>query len=267
MGQFGRWLTELGGTMVAKVLTCLAIGVAGSVLVRLMLRLLDQALVRSRLERTAHNLIKTLARTVLYILLGLILASALGLDVTGIVALASVATLALSLALQNMLSNVIGGFTLLYTHPFKAGDYVEIAGQGGTVLEVGMSYTKLATPDNRLISIPNSTVVTAQIVNDTAAGIRRVDITVNVSYDTPVQQVLDILRSAANHGAIQPQPQEPFAALSKYGESAIEYTLRFWVKSEDYWTAMYAVNQDIKQAFEEARVTMTYPHLNVHLKK
>ena len=157
------------------------------------MKLISKALEKGHMEKAAHNLIKTLTKTVLWVLLGLVLASSLGIDVTGIVALASVISLAVSLALQNLLGNVIGGFTLLYTHPFGSGDYVEIASQSGTIKDVGIAYTRLITPDNKIVSIPNSAVVAEQIVNYTTMGTRRLDISVSASYDAPVKVVEDAL--------------------------------------------------------------------------
>ena len=261
------WLTDLGTGLATKILAAVVIAVIGCLLIRLVMNLLVKVLEKSKLEKAAYSLVKTLVRTALYVLLALIVASSLGIDVTGIVALASVATLAVSLALQNMLANVIGGFTLLYTRPFKSGDYVEIAGQSGTVTEIGMSYTKLNTPDNKMISIPNSAVVAAQIVNYTTTGIRRVDIAVTASYDAPAEKVIETLLEVAKDGRILQEPAVPFAALTGYGESSIGYVLRFWVKGSDYWDVYYKVNREIKVAFDKAGVEMTYPHLNVHLDK
>ena len=181
-------------------------------------------------------------------------------------ALASVLTLAVSLALQNMLANVIGGFTILSTTPFHSGDYVEIAGQAGTVNEINMTYTKLTTPDNKLISIPNSAVVAAQIVNYSSESSRRVDINVSASYDVPVQKVIDALVQAGTVDKALTTPA-PFAALVSYGESAINYSLRVWVNNADYWDVYFEVNQKVKKIFDEQGIAMTYPHLNVHLDK
>ena len=136
------------------ICTAIVLLVIGVLVIRIVMKLLQKTLEKSKLEKAAHSLITSLAKAAMYILLTLIIASTLGIDVTSIVALASVLTLALSLALQNMVSNIIGGFTILYTHPFHSGDYVEIAGQGGTVQEINMTYTMLTTPDNKLISIP-----------------------------------------------------------------------------------------------------------------
>lgn len=240
--------------------------VAGIFAIRIVVKLLRKTLERSKLEKAAYSLILSLANAMLYILLGLMVASSLGIDVSSVVALASVLTLALSLALQNMVSNVIGGFTILYTHPFRSGDYVEIAGQSGTVQEINMTYTKLSTPDNKVISIPNSAVVAAQIVNYSAQDTRRVNVEVSASYDTPTQKVIDALALAGTMDNVLLDPA-PAAVITGYGESAINYSLRVWVKTEDYWDVYFAINQRVKDIFDEQGVIMTYPHLNVHLDK
>jgi small conductance mechanosensitive channel len=193
-------------------------------------------------------------------------ASRLGIDVTGVVALASVLTLAVSLALQNILANVIGGFTLLYTKPFSSGDFVEIAGQSGTVQEIGLSYTKLNTADNKVVSIPNSAVVAAEIVNYTVAGTRRVDVVISASYDTPVELVLETLKEAGRLPTVL-SDIAPFAAVKNYGESSIEYVLQLWCASGDYWTTLFDAQRIIKAVFDAKGIEMTYPHLNVHIQK
>ena len=261
-----NWLENLGIGMADKLLSGVAVIVIGLLAIRVITGLVKKTLAKSKLEKAAHTLILSLVRVTMYILLFLSAASALGIDVTGVVALASVLTLALSLALQNMVSNVIGGFTILSTHPFRSGDYVEIAGQAGTVDEINMTYTRLATPDNKRISIPNSAVVAAQIVNYSEADTRRVEVNVSAAYETPVERVLEALREAAKVEGVLEDPA-PFAALMSYGDSAINYTLRVWVKNADYWDVKFALNQRVKQIFDEHGIQMTYPHLNVHIDK
>ena len=248
------------------ICSALILLVIGVLVIRIVMKLLQKTLEKSKLEKAAHSLITSLSKAAMYILLALIVASTLGIDVTSIVALASVLTLALSLALQNMVSNIIGGFTILYTHPFHSGDYVEIAGQGGTVHEINMTYTMLATPDNKLVSIPNSAVVAAQIVNYSAIGTRRVDVNVSASYTVPTQKVIDalVLAGTVDKALLDPAPA---AMITAYGESAIQYSLRVWVKSEDYWDVFSDVNQRVKATFDEQGVAMTYPHIDVHLDK
>ncbi len=258
------WLGNIAQFFLHNVLPVIFLALAGLVIIRIIMTLVSKTLEKTRLEKAAHSLIRTVVRVVLYVLLGLIIASWLGIDVTSVVALASVLTLALSLALQNILANVIGGFTLLSTHPFHSGDYVEIAGQGGTVTEINITYTVLATPDNKLISIPNSSVVAAQIVNYTRTGSRRLEITVHASYDVPTQKVVDALLQAGTVDKALLQPA-PFAAVSSYDDSAIAYVLRVWTKTEDFWDVNFQITQRVKDIFDAQGITMTYPHLNVHL--
>ena len=260
-------LTSLSGSLFfKKLMGTVLILVIGVLVIRVIMRLITAALEKSHLEKAAHSLIFSLARAAMYILLFLIAASQMGIDVSSIVALASVLTLALSLALQNMVSNLIGGFVILYTHPFHSGDYVEIAGQGGTVKEISMTYTVLATPDNRIISIPNSAVAAAQVVNYSSADSRRVELTVTASYDAPTQKVLDalVLAGTVDNALLNPAPS---AVIVSYDDSAIRYSLRIWVKPGDYWDVYFQVNQRIKDIFDQQGIEMTYPHLNVHLDK
>ena len=260
-------LTSLSGSLFfKKLMGTVLILVIGVLVIRVIMRLITAALEKSYLEKAAHSLILSLARAAMYVLLFLIAASQMGIDVSSIVALASVLTLALSLALQNMVSNLIGGFVILYTHPFHSGDYVEIAGQGGTVKEISMTYTVLATPDNRIISIPNSAVAAAQVVNYSSADSRRVELTVAASYDAPTQKVLDalVLAGTVDNALLNPAPS---AVIVSYDDSAIRYSLRIWVKPGDYWDVYFQVNQRIKDVFDQQGIEMTYPHLNVHLDK
>lgn len=266
MAYIKSWLIGMVSTAASRIVPFIVIMVVGVLLIRLILTIVNKALEKSKLEKAAHSLIGSLIRTVLYLLLGLIAASTLGIDVTGIIALASVLTLAVSLSVQNLLTNVIGGFTLLYTKPFKSGDYVDIAAESGTVEEIGMTYTKLVTPDNKVISIPNSAVVAADIVNYSVTGTRRVDITISASYNAPTEKVLEALYEAGRVAGALADPA-PFAAVSKYGDHAIEYVLRVWCATGDYWDVNFAINKKIREAFASGGIEMTYPHLNVHLDK
>lgn len=259
-----QWWNETG--LLMHLLPTLALLLVGAVIIRIVIAIVNRMLKKSKLEKAAHGLIRSVIRIVLYLLLGLICASALGIDVTGVVALASVVTLALSLALQNSLTNLIGGFTLLYTRPFASGHYVEIAGQSGTVLEIGMAYTKLATPDNKIISIPNASVVAAEIVNYTVTGTRRLAIDIVTGYDAPIDKVLAALREAAD---IPEKLEEKgiFAEVMDYTEKGISYSVRIWTTGDDYWNAKFMINRRINAIFAREGLQMAYPHLHVHMDK
>ena len=259
-----RYLSRFGHYSLHTLLPALLFLAFGMVLIRLILSVVKKVLGKSRLEKAAHSLIRAAVSTVLYILLTLVVADWLGIDVTGIIALASVLTLAVSLSVQNILTNVFSGFTLLYTKPFSSGDFVEVAGQSGSVDEIGLTYTKLRTFDNKYVCIPNGAVTAAQIVNYTVLGKRRIDIRINVAYSSAIDDVLDALKEAADMPSVLPE-HGIFAALETYGESAIGYVLRVWANNDVYWDTTFAINRRIKEVFDARGIQMTYPHVNVHI--
>lgn len=258
--RFGEFAANAG----TKLFWTVLLVVAGLLVIRIVMTVLNGMMKKTGLDKAAHSLIRSVVRVLLYVLLCLMAASSLGIDVTGVVALASVLTLAVSLALQNILANVIGGFTILSTHPFRVGDYVEINGQGGTVSDINMTYTELMTPDMKKISIPNNTVVAAQVTNFSTSENRRINIDVTASYNAPTQKVLDALVQASAMDRILADPA-PQAVILGYGDSAISYSIRVWVKNADYWDVYFKLMQNVKNVFDENGIEMTYPHLNVHL--
>ena len=260
------WLAAFLTDGAGKLLSALLILIGGIVAVRIVMIVLNKFLEKSKLELAAHTLIKSLVRVVLFLLLGLMVAESLGVDVTGVIALASVLTLSVSLALQNALANVFGGCTLLYTAPFHSGDFVDIGAESGTVVEIGMTYTKLQTPDNKMISIPNSTVVAGDIVNYSITGTRRVDIPVTAVYTESSQKVLDALIQAATHDKVMLDPA-PVAVIDNYGDNTIRYVLRVWTKTADYWDVRNAVMLNVKSIFDAQGIKMVYPHIHVYNEK
>lgn len=266
MGLFENLFDNMGNYALYRLLPAVLIFCLGSLLVRVVVKILQKGLGRTKMEKSASSLICSVVRIALLVLLCLITASFLGIDVSGIVALASVLTLAVSLSVQDALTNLIGGFTLINTKPFSIEDFVEIGGQCGTVKKIGLTYTQLLTPDGKTVSMPNSTVVAAQIINYTVNGARRVDIPVNASYDSNPEVVLEALRRAAHVPTALSEPA-PYCAVTAYGDSSIGYVLQVWTASSDYIATLHAVNQNILATFQEMGVVMTYPHLNVHIDK
>ena len=266
MNTIFTWLSLAGTFLLSKALPMVALAAIGILVVQVVLKLVKKMLEKSKLEKAAHTLILTASQIVLYILLALMVASGLGIDVTGVVALASVLTLAVSLAVQNLLANVFGGFTLLYTKPFVSEDFVEIAGQSGTVREIGLTYTKLATADNKIVSIPNSAVVAAEIVNYTVTGTRRLDINLTVSYSVPAETVLELMEKASQQPEVMSEP-EKIIAIKEFNEQNITYGMMLWCATSDYGTLKFAINRDLCRLAKEAGITFHDPHLHVHMEK
>ena len=252
--------------VLATLLPSAVMLVVGILAIRGIKILMRRLLNKSKLEKAAHSLILSLTTAVLYLLLGLMVASSLGIDVTGIVALASVLTLAVSLSIQNFLTNVIGGFVLLYTHPFHSGDYVEVGVEAGTIMEIGMTYTKLQTPDNKVISIPNATVVAGDIVNYSVTGTRRVDVNIQAAHTADSRMVIEALREAAQVDKILPD-NSPKVVITGYTETAVQYSVRVWSKTEDYWDILYTMNENVKRIFEERGIQAAFPHVHVFMEE
>ena len=242
-----------------KLVPVILIVVIGLLLVKLLLKLFDRVLERSRLERTMFSFLRAVMRALLYTILVLVAASSLGVDVTSLVAILSVVSLAISLAVQNALSSVVGSVTLLTTHPFHVGDFVEI----GSVEEISVSYTKLATVDGKRIYIPNSDAASARICNYSVEGRRRVDLYIGVSYDAPAEKVREALLAAAQHPKALQDPA-PLVVLNNYQDSSIQYLLMLWTASGDYLDVRFAVNEAVKRELDARGIAIPYPQLDVH---
>lgn len=258
--------TTVTNLSLEKLIPAIFALVVGIILIKLLCKLFETVLARTRIEKSLHSFLRSVFRILLIVIVILVVAGTLGFNVTSLVALLSVISLAFSLAVQGTLSNIAGSIQLLTSHPFRVGDYVEVGGVEGTVQELGMIYTQLLTLDSRTVFIPNSEVAAARIENYTVEGKRRVDLTFTASYNCPTQEVLDALcRAAVVEGALtDPAPE---AYLSEYGQSSISYVVRIWCKPEVYWDVYYAAIQKVRDEFASARLEMTYPHLIVHMDK
>lgn len=227
-------------------------------------KLLDNT---SKLDGTLKGFVKTALKIVLWALAIIIVAESLGIETASLVAVLSVAGLALSLAVQNVAANVFSGITLLLTRPFSEGDYVDVAGNAGTVKSVGLFYTVIDTVDNRVITIPNGDVTAASIINYSRNPLRRVDWTFNASYDNSTEEVKKaILEAIAEDNRIVDH-EPPFVVVGAYKDSTVEYIVRVWCKNDDYWDVYFGMNERVREAFDRNGVKMSYAHMNVHVIK
>ena len=258
---------NLAGLTLTRVLSAVLLLVVCLVVVKLLLRLLDKVMQRTEIERSLYKFLRTFIKILLLFIVVLIIAGFIGIPVTSLIAVLSVFGLAISLAVQNSLSNVAGGIQLLTSKPFKVGDYVEAGGIAGTVTEVGIFYTKIDSADNKLIQVPNSQIAAEKIINYTAEEQRRVDLKFTASYDAPVETVKSAIQGVIGAHSLVLFTPAPFVRVSNYGDSAIEYTVRVWCATKDYWTVYFDLMEQVKEAFDQAGVEMTYPHVNVHMMK
>jgi small conductance mechanosensitive channel len=255
-------LKTLTLTTVVRVAVLILVGI---IVIRILMKIVDRMLERSpslnSLKRYIHSVVDILLKFVLV----LMVAGSLDVDVSSIIALLSVAGLAVSLALQNTLSNLAGGIMILVSKPFAVGDYVETDGVSGTVTAIDLSYCSFATPDNKEIYIPNSQISAARIINYNRLGRRRMDLNFTASYDAPTAEVKAALQEVLDGQTKILSDPAPAIWLSDYQSSSIQYLVRVWVTAEDYWDVYYAIIEGVREAFDRHNVEMTYDHLNVHM--
>ena len=255
----------IAGFTVEKLLTAVVAAAVCLIVIKLLLGLLDRTAARTHMEPQIRRTVRGLVKAMLIFVTVIVVMGCLNIPVTSLVALLSVAGLAFSLALQGFLANMAGGLQIVASKPFRLGDYIEAGGCAGTVAEIGLFYTKLNTVDNKLIQLPNSTIISGNIINYSAEDKRRVELKVTASYDAPPEQVKAVLAElVGEHPLTLPTP-EPLIRVSAYQDSAIEYIIRVWCATGDYWTVYYDLMDGLKPAFDRAGIEMTYPHLNVHM--
>ena len=257
----GAWAAIVA--FLPNILKAIVLLVVCLILMKVLMAASGKVLNKSKLDKSLHAIILSTLKVLLIFLTIMIVAPSLGIETSSLLAVLSIAGVAVSLSIQGILGNFFSGVTLLMSKPFKIGDFVTIGGMSGTIVETGITHTKLHTVDNQVILVPNSSVTSNVITNVSAETKRRVDFVFSASYTAATEDVKAALTEAVD--IPQVLKEEPvFIALSKYGDSAIEYTVRVWVNSADYWDANFAILERVREKFAAHNVEMTYPHINVH---
>ena len=250
-----NFLTTAGVDLL-RGLVALAVGLF---LVHWVTKLFERYESKMKLEPTLRGFIKNLIRILLYVIVIMTAANTMGIPMTSIVTLLGSAGVAVSLAMQGALGNLIGGFILLLFKPIKAGEYVKIGDNEGTVKSIGAFYTEIVTIDNRLVHLPNGTLTNTAIVNFTREGTRRLDLTFSVGYESDMDQVYEVLnRVVSEEKAIRPDPA-PTVNLLKCGDSSLDFTVRVWVNGSDYWPVYFRMLDHGKRALDKAGINIPYP--------
>ena len=248
-----------------RALTTLATLAACLAVTKIVDVVLGKVLSRGKLDKRIGIYLRKGIKTLMLVVTVLVVADQLGIPVTSLVALLSVLGLAVTLAVQTVLSNVAGGLILLGTNPFSIGDYIEAGSTAGTVAEIHLTHTCLDNPDGLRIVVPNGSLSADRITNYTRLGKRRINITVTASYDAAAQTVRQALLEAV---AMCPQVHAdpaPVVYVSSYDESSIAYIVRCWCDASAYWDVYFPLTENIRTCFDKYDVEMTYNHLNVHI--
>jgi small conductance mechanosensitive channel len=230
------------------------------------LKIVDRAFKKSKMNELVRRILRLIIKIFLLFTTIIIVLSYLGISVSSLIAALSIVGVAFSLAIQDFLSNVFGGIQIITNHPFKVGDYVEAGDEAGVVREVGLFYTKLDTPDKKLIQIPNSKIATGSITNYSEAPVRRVEFSVSTSYDDDVESVRSVLLNLINEHpmVLKEEGKAAVVHVKEFKESDVLYVARAWCENQNYWTVYFDIMDAIKPTFEKNGIHFTYPHITVH---
>ena len=240
--------------------------VVGFFIVHWVLKLVGRNQKYIRMDPTLKGFLDNALRLILYIIVILTAVNVMGIPLTSVVTLVASAGVAISLALQGALANLVGGVMLLLLKPIQVGEYIKAGDIEGTVKRIGTFYTELATPDNRFISLPNSTLTNTAIYNNARLGTRRLDVFFPVGYSADIDQVKEVLMEVVNrNSAILPDPA-PAIKLTELSDSSLKFVVRVWTKGSDYWDVNFYLLEECKKALDRAGIGIPYPQLDVHLK-
>lgn len=259
---------KLGSLDLHTLISAVLLFLACFLTVKILMAAVKRILGRSRLDAAAKGYIIKAVNFSLWVLALIMVASKLGVDTASLVAVVSLAGLALSLSLQSILGNIFSGITILGSRPFAAGDYVELAGVVGTVQNVGLFYTTLTMIDNKTVHIPNSQVTDSMITNYTEQGTRRLDLSFGIEYEaSPGEVKAALLDAAGSDERVLSEPAPPFAGIQEYKDSTVEYVLQVWVSSTDYLAVKFYLNEAVAENLAKHGVSMSYPHMRVHIEE
>lgn len=256
---------EIAGITVGEMLFAVAVCGGCLLLCKVLMGFLRRAYEHSKIERTLYGFVRPALKATLLFLTAVLTLGVLGVPVTSLVALFSVVGVAVSLAVQDTLSNLFSGVQLLTVRPFNVGDYVDAGTESGTVVEIGMINTKLATADNKVIQLPNSAITKNRVVNYNANDRRRIDLRICAAEEHATETVKAALLAAAEYIQYEQLPAPPFATIDSFGQSGIVYLLRLWVKNDVYWNEYYRLNEAVRSEFEKAQIHMVFNRMQVSL--
>ena len=267
MGGIMESLLEWATTSGVKIIIGILILSIGFKIIKKFVNHVMLLLSKRDIDLTLRKFLKSLLLSVLKVAVIIIVLEYWGMSLSSFAAVIASAGVAIGLALQGSLSNFAGGFIILLIRPFKVGDYVEAAGHGGTVEQIGLFYTQLVTPDNKQILIPNGSVSNDSLINYSAKNTRRVDLTFSVGYEDDILHVRRVLKDIVNNHKLIINEPEPFIGVVEHGDNAIKFAARVWCKTEDYWTIYLDLLEEVKVRFDEEGITIPYPKMDLTVKE
>lgn len=248
-----------------SILFALAFFLVGMFFIKQLMRIVRRTLDKSNMDGIMASFICSIIKIALYVLLSVIVLSLLDVPMDSIVAVIASMGVAISLALKDSLSNLAGGFIVLFSKPLKEGDTIEVNGTVGKVESISILYTRMVTADNTTVYIPNGVISSEKIINYTTKDIRRVDLSFGIAYENDIDKareiILDEIKSTPE-AFLDPEPKVYVAA---YEDSAITLQMQVWTKSENYWPIHYRLLETVKKAFDRNDISIPYPQVDIHV--
>jgi len=218
------------------------------------------------IDDTAASFLASTVNIAIKVVLIVIAISILGVPTASVAAIIASAGVAIGLALQGGLSNIASGIILVVFKPFRVGDFITVGSDSGTVIDLSLFYTVLRTPDNKRVSLPNSLVSGSALINVSAEPLRRVDFTFVTAHSSNSELVKKALETVAKKNSMVLTTPAPSANINSITDKGIEYTLKVWCESANYWDVYFALNSSVKDAFEMCEIEISHPQLDVHIK-
>lgn len=238
----------------------------GVLISKLVAHFTKKALSRSKVDGAARSFLVSLIKIIIYMVVIIMALSVLNVPMSSIITILGAAGLAISLAFQNVLSNLCGGFIILFSKPFSSGDIIEIDGSVGTVRDISILYTTIITFDNKTVFIPNGKVSDAKIINYTETPMRRIDLCFSISYKADYEKARTAVLSLIGTEPMLLKDPAPIVRMSAHNESSVAIDVLVWVKNPDYIPGRYALVEGVKRIFDENGIEIPFNQLDVHIK-
>lgn len=248
-----------------NIIFAVLIFVIGRIVAKVIVSVTKRLLKRANMDAMLVNFVCSILSTALLLFVIIASLDQLGVDTTSLIALLGAAGLAVGLALQNSLQNFAAGVMLIVFKPFKSGDFVEAAGVSGTIEKIGIFSTTMKTGDNREIIMPNGSIYGGTITNFSAKDTRRIDMVFGIGYEDDIRKARDIMLDIINNDGRVLKDPETLVAVSELADSSVNFVVRPWVKSSDYWAVKFDLTENIKLAFDENNISIPYPQMDVHV--
>ena len=265
MEQITAWLSENAVDWGIKIAIAIAIFIIGKFIVRMITNLLQKALRKSGTDDMLVSFLGSLVYGILLVAVVLAAIDTLGVNVTSLLAILGAAGLAVGLALKDSLSNFAAGVMIIIFRPFKIGDFVTAGGSSGVIDEIGMFCTLMHTGDNQRIIVPNSAIFGGTITNVSAMPTRRVDLVIGIGYDDNIGQARDVIMGVINADERILKDPAPAVAVGELGDSSVNFNVRPWVNTGDYWPVRADLLENIKIKLDEAGISIPFPQQDVHM--